>query len=637
MIGIVVFILFLALGEAMASRVFSAETHYVRAWAGGVIGVVGAMWLVVPFAFFLGFTPISHILAFGAMVILTFAVRHLYRGGNQAVPEHEDVFPVFCATTFSLSVVICILLLTHVIAPGKNGGLYVGQSTFGDLSLHLGIATSIATQQHFPPDYSIFPGHLLGYPFLVDSLSSSLYLFGTPLRWAILVPSFVMVLLLTAGLFILSNSITRNKYASALATTLFLINGGFGFAYFLDKSAAHPQNFLRIFTAFYQTPTNLNDENIRWSNTICDMIIPQRTTLAGWMVAWFVIWLVFRALREDNRKYFVFSGVMLGLMPMIHTHSFLGIAIIAATWFFVFLSMHENKRKYLSDWLCFAVVAAILAVPQLLFWTIQQSGAAGFSRIKLGWVNEMDFTVWFWIKNVGLAFILLFPALTWADKKLWSFYSGAIAIFAVANIYIFQPNDYDNNKLLYLWYVMTVIVVAKYLLGVYDRIKDMRGTNLLCIILLFFLTLSGFLTIGREFASSYELELFSPAAKAAADTVKIATPRDALFISADNHNNPISSLAGRNVFCGSPIYLAFHGLKYEERFDQVRTMYTNPAAFPALASENKIDYVYYSSYERERFKVGPEYFQRNYPVLFNQGDVMVFAISDRARALLKNH
>lgn len=637
MIGIAVFILYLALGMAMASRVFAAETLYLRAWAGGVMGVAGAMWLVVPFAFFLGFTPISHFLAIAAMAVLSVAVRHLYRDGNQAVPEHEDAFPVFCVTTFSLSALMCFLLLTHVIAPGKDGGLYVGQSTFGDLSLHLGIATSIATQQHFPPEYSIFPGHRLGYPFLVDSLSSSLYLFGTPLRWAILVPSFVLVFLLTAGLFILSNSITGNKYASALATTLFFINGGFGFAYFLDKSAAHPQQFLRIFTAFYQTPTNLNEENIRWSNTICDMIIAQRTTLAGWTVAWFVIWLLYRAASEGNRKGFVFSGVILGMMPMIHTHSFLGVAIIAATWFFVFLPTHENKKKYLSDWAYFAVVTAILAVPQLALWTIQQSSAEGFSKIKFGWVNEADPTVWFWIKNVGLAFILLFPALAWADRKLWSFYSGAIVIFAVANIYIFQPNDYDNNKLLYLWYAMTTIVVAKYLLSVYDRIKGLRGTNLLCILLLFFLTLSGFLTIGRELASSYEFQLFSPDAKAAADKVRIATPSDALFISSDNHNNPISSLTGRNVFSGTPIYLGFHGLNYEERFDQVRTMYTDPAAFPALARKNKIDYVYYSSYERDRFKVGTEYFVRTYPLLFNRGDVMVFAISDRAKALVESH
>jgi hypothetical protein len=247
----------------------------------------------------------------------------------------------------------------------------------------------------------------------------------------------------------------------------------------------------------------------------------------------------------------------------------------------------------------------------------------------------MDLTVWFWLKNVGLVFVLLLPALVWADKKLWSFYSGAVVIFLVANMYIFQPNDYDNNKLLYLWYALTVILVPKYLLAIHGRLQGMRGAGVLCAIVLLFLTLSGLLTVGREFASSYEFELFSPSATAAADIVKRRTPVDALFVSSDNHNNPIAALAGRNVFSGTPIFLGFHGLDYEERFNRVTAMYTKPSEFPRLAAENRIDYVYFSDFERERFKVGPEYFARNYPVLFRQGDVMIFAISDRARRLAR--
>jgi hypothetical protein len=365
------------------------------------------------------------------------------------------------------------------------------------------------------------------------------------------------------------------------------------------------------------------------------MILPQRTTLAGWTVAWLALWLLFRAVTAGDRRYYIYAGIALGLMPMIHTHSFLGVGIIAATWFPVYLFQKEVKKRYFSDWVCFSVITLALALPQLAFWTFQQSAAKGFSRIRFGWVNEMDLTVWFWLKNVGLVFVLLLPALVWADKKLWSFYSGAVVIFLVANMYIFQPNDYDNNKLLYLWYALTVILVPKYLLAIHGRLQGMRGAGVLCAIVLLFLTLSGLLTVGREFASSYEFELFSPSATAAADIVKRRTPVDALFVSSDNHNNPIAALAGRNVFSGTPIFLGFHGLDYEERFNRVTAMYTKPSEFPRLAAENRIDYVYFSDFERERFKVGPEYFARNYPVLFRQGDVMIFAISDRARRLAR--
>src|SRR6202142_1196913 len=116
------------------------------------------------------------------------------------------LIPVFLLTAY--------LLKTHILRPGSDG-LHVGQSTWGDLSLHLGIITSITVQGGFPPAYSIFPGHALNYPFLVNSLSSSLYLFGTPLRWAVLIPSYVLVITLVSGFFIFAYEIIKHKYAAA--------------------------------------------------------------------------------------------------------------------------------------------------------------------------------------------------------------------------------------------------------------------------------------------------------------------------------------------------------------------------------------------------------------------------------------
>ena len=51
-----------------------------------------------------------------------------------------------------------------------DGALHVGQSTYGDLCLHLGIATRAEKRRPFPPTYTLLPGaRLLCYPFLADS------------------------------------------------------------------------------------------------------------------------------------------------------------------------------------------------------------------------------------------------------------------------------------------------------------------------------------------------------------------------------------------------------------------------------------------------------------------------------------
>ena len=50
------------------------------------------------------------------------------------------------------------LQYTHTLR-NVGGALHVGQSTYGDLCLHLGIATSLRNAP-FPPTYSLLPGAL---------------------------------------------------------------------------------------------------------------------------------------------------------------------------------------------------------------------------------------------------------------------------------------------------------------------------------------------------------------------------------------------------------------------------------------------------------------------------------------------
>ena len=71
----------------------------------------------------------------------------------------------------------CYLLHTHTLNL-KPDGFHTGQCTYGDSNMHFGFITSLATQQTFPPNYSISPSDKLCYPFLCDSISASIYLFA---------------------------------------------------------------------------------------------------------------------------------------------------------------------------------------------------------------------------------------------------------------------------------------------------------------------------------------------------------------------------------------------------------------------------------------------------------------------------
>jgi hypothetical protein len=627
MFGVLFFALFIAGGIVAANRLFNKTAWYVRAWTGIVIGLICAMWLVIPPAFLLGFGITAHLVALLLMGVfvctILFFGKPLLGGGPTGIPVRNMILMI----VIPLTLLICYLAYNHTLLP-KDGALYVGQSTFGDLSLHLGIATSIAEQKIFPPEYSIYQGLRLSYPFLIDSLSASLFLLGLPLRCAFLLPSFFFVLVILAGFAILAYEVLRSRLAVIVASLLFFLNGGFGILYFLDGLKQNPGNFNRIFTEFYKTPTNLVEENVRWVNVICDMIIPQRTTMAGWAIVLFAFWLLHRAKTDNNRGAYLAAGITAGLMPMIHTHSFLALGFITITWCLNDLLNEPDKRVTIRNWLSFGIPVVLLALPQLLYWTFQQSVEGSFVKLHFNWSNDRDVWLWFWVKNVGIVFLLTIPAYLTASSALRRFYSGAVTLFIVADFVVFQPNLYDNNKLFYIWYMFTTMLVASFLTNVYQKLKSMRYRELTLALVLAIGTISGILTIGREIISQYQL--FGAAEVAAARFIREETPTDSLFISGDFHNNPISSLAGRNIYSGTVTYLYFHGIDQSNRTSEIQTMYTDPNQFAELASRIGVDYVYFSNYERGQFKVEDSWFKQHYPVVFNEGNVTIYAVSERA-------
>ena len=100
----------------------------------------------------------------------------------------------------------------------------------------------------------------------------------------------------------------------------------------------------------------------------------------------------------------------------------------------------------------------------------------------------------------------------------------------------------------------------------------------------------------------------------------------------DPKNSLIAALTGRYILCGTPSYLYFHGIDYSAQQLAASRMYENPSDSAALFEQYGIDYVYISSHERGDFAVDMEYFAGNGALVFENADVLIYAVSDRARA-----
>ena len=321
-----------ASGLCLARLALPGEGPGVRLLVGSVWGSVLLQWLPALLAFAVGFTPLAQWLGLGIALALAAGALAGCRRLSRPAFGVREALSAFARRKF-LWVVLGVwaffcFLVWHSFR-WEGGAVYSSQATYGDMSMHLSFLTSLAHQGDFPPDYSLLPGTRLSYPFLSDSISASLYQLGAPLWFAYQLPMWAAGAQVLFGLYAFFSAMTESRAQAALAWVFFAFNGGFGFFYFLGGGV---ENFTRIFTAFYETPTNLVGENIRWVNVLVDMMLPQRATLFGWAVLFPALYLLCRAVYQGQRRCFFLVGLMAGALPMIHTHSFLALGLVCGVW-----------------------------------------------------------------------------------------------------------------------------------------------------------------------------------------------------------------------------------------------------------------------------------------------------------------
>lgn len=617
--------LFATSGIGLSRLLFFREKPLVRIWLGLAMGMAMFIWLPALFSFALGFYLPAQLLGLLIACLAGAAGFVFSRKHTLTAAPWKAEIPFFVAGGALL--VLCLVLLSSHTIVERDGALYVGQSTFGDLAMHLGFISSIATQGTFPPMYSICPDKPVCYPFLSESVGSTIYLLGTSLRFATMLTAAYALLLVITGVYCFFQQWLGETRKSVFAMLLFFVGGGFGFAYFFDLLKANPDNLSRLFTAFYETPTNFVSNGLRWVNPIADMMIPQRALLFGWSLLFPCLFLLHRAAIQRDTSAFVPLGILAGTLPLIHTHSFLALGIISGFYFIRSFARKEGK----AQWLGFAKylgIVLLLALPQLIFFTFKQSGS--FLKFHFNWANEADNYFWFYIKNFGLIALLFPVAFLAANREEKGVVGGALLIFAIAEFIQFQPNPYDNNKLLFIAFLYACGLVAGWLFDAKDRLTRGAARNRLSIALLSAMVcatlfLSGALTLGREYVSEYQL--IDADQVAAADYVKENAAPDATFLTYNNHNNCIAALTGRNIVCGSGSYLYFHGIDYSARENALHLLYEQPSTyFSAYAKQYDIDYVFIGSSELANYQIDLGYFSDNFPVFYQNGSVTIYSV-----------
>lgn len=493
------------------------------------------------------------------------------------------------------------------------------------MPMHLGFIKYIAQSGEFLPRYPLLGGtHRFGYPFLCETVSSVFVVLGADLRTAYLLPMLPAFLSVYGMFWQLARRVTDSVGKACLAFYLFFMGSGLGFAYFLGSA----DSFAGIFTGFYTTPTNFVEKNIEWVNPIVDLLIPQRATLFGWCVLLPAVYLLWRFCYEGERRLWPWLAALVLPLPLLHTHSALALVLLCLVGG-VYTLAQGPRRKTLLPWLGLAAVCGAAWLCQML-----PDGAGAEPRRPAHAAAALQLDQRSGRRHAaGQLFLVLHqkhrPCVSFADPCVSPRQAKAavavrrrLAILALAEFVVFQPNNYDNNKLLYVWHILGCILAAQLLVDIFAEVRALPWRALGLAACCFAGMFGSVLTVGREALSDYRQ--WSADDMALADHIDKNAGSDALFLTSDSHLTPVFALAGRRILCGSGSYVYYHGMDYSAEYNAMRALYETPDEDTLAAWD--IGYAVFDSSVYAKFAADESWYAARYDVWYENAACRVYKI-----------
>jgi hypothetical protein len=519
------------------------------------------------------------------------------------------------------------LFSTHTFAEGP-GGVYSGGSAWYDLSFHAALATSFAHGENFPPAYTLLAGEPLRYPFLPDFHAAALMAAGLSMRAAFLATALPLALSLVVIFYGLALRLAGGARAAALATCLFLLNGGLGFLNLYADWRRSGRGFAEFWGALPVNYANDWTRGIHWTNLVTDTLLPQRAALyglpAGLMIftLFAIVWRPWQDRSEppvtaggSDPVLLFAAGVLAGLLPLFHTHSYVAVGFVSVVLFLL------RPRRV---WLWFWAPAVLLAAPHL-FELARHASPGQIVRLQTGWMGSdaPSFAVYL-LRNFGVPLLLAGPAWVAAPRAWKSFYAAALLLLVFALTVVVSPNVFDNGKLTYYWHAVNSALVARWLVSL-ARARRLRVLTAPLAVLLALLSVATGVAAVRAEGRASAL-LFSESDINAARFVRERTAPRALFLTAPAFNHPVLALAGRAVVRGPTDWLWGHGYEFRAREADVRRMYAGGPEALELLGHDGVDYVFVGEAERRELRADASFFDANLRAVYREGGVVIYEV-----------
>ena len=509
----------------------------------------------------------------------------------------------------------------------RSDGLWAGWRTvWADWCVHFAYANVFAYRDigDWFSTNPVFSGAGFHYPFVADGLSGLLMRVGMDRVGAFVLPSIIASLVLVALLFVFYELLLRSPKLALLACALFFTNGGVGFLEFVSELAREPA--LDTLLLPPREYTYFPKQHIWWINIVSSELLPQRALLLGMPLGLMLLIALRRHIESGfenvSRTRLVALGAIPALLVITHMHSFIAVVLLCG------ICLLYDRRNY-PQWLIFAISAGLpsAALFALLY---AGSGAGGFIEWYPGWLTNpgerRDISLWLflwlnWGVFLPLAAVSLIRFRYYRDPLI----VGGVALFVLCFLLRFQPNAWDNTKLLTWSHLLLCVPVARYLAHLWS--KPALVSRFMAVVLFVFTIASGSLELLRMTRTeSVANRMWSREEIALAEDFREISEPTSLVLSSDDHHHWVPSLSGRQVLLGYRGWLASYGVNYAPVVRDIRTMLAGEADAEALIARYGVDYVVIGRTERRDFGANESYFEQHHDLILDRAANKVFRV-----------
>ena len=406
-------------------------------------------------------------------------------------------------------------------------------SNYGDIAFHLGIISSFVFGTNTVPEYHIFAGEVLTYPFFINFWSSTFWWTSTNFQALKIIFAYQFAICwLFTFLFLKGNRFPL--------LSLSLLFGGGSYLHLGERAAA------------------LIEKGQPWTPFLSTLWVPQRGFMWGVPGVILAVQLFHASLNElagsERQKDKMFlSGLVFAFLPLIHMHSF----IVGVFYCGLVLAVEFVKNRTtltLIGYFGRGILPCLIFAP----WIIGKESMLVFIS---GWVTG-EFTQPRWLAalkvwatpSTSFFIIFLIGALFFRDRKL----SGAILLFlfCLGQKVQFASWDWDQTK----YFIVLGVIALKVWQETLLVSTKWRYTELFAVVLMIpsiYETVQ-LMRVRENYTvySAWDLQV--------AERVRKHTDPSSIIACAPDYNSPIT-LTGRKMFYGYEGTLSSHSINYTER------------------------------------------------------------------------